>query len=119
MEIIVYDHQICVVNGNKVSNFAASLVYKTKDGLHEINFEECTKNFQEKYSSSSGNCIGERNMEANYFLLFTNGIQTKIFFKKAFVFPIQNCLLYGTKQNRFFKLQALIEQTKYTTRDLT
>ena len=43
MEIIIYDNQIFAVNRNKAENFSDSLVYKAKDGLHQIDFEECAK----------------------------------------------------------------------------
>ena len=119
MEIIVYDHQIIAVNRNQLENFSNSLIYKSKDGLHQIDFEECSKNFQDLYQASSGRCIGERNIEKEYFLLYTSGIHTKIVFKKAFVFRFQNYLLNGSKQQRFLELQKLIAQTKYTTYDLT
>ena len=119
MEIIIYDHQIFAVNRNKVENFSDSLVYKAKDGLHQIDFEECAKNFEYTYSTNNNRCIGERNIEKKYIILYTNGLQTKIVFRKAFVFPFQNHLLHGTRQERFLKLQKLLSQTKYTTYDLT
>ena len=119
MEITIYDHQIFAVNRSKAKNEADSLIYKAKDGLHQIDFDECAKNFKAKCPTASNWCIGERNMEKGYFLLFTNGLQTKIVFRKSFVFPIQNALLNGTKQERFLKLQKLLAQTKYTTYDLT
>ena len=119
MELILYDHQIVAVNRNKAENYSDSLVYKTKEGLHQIDFEECGKNFKELYPTSSGFCIGERNIEKGYFLLFTNGFQTKIIFQKSFVFRFQNSLLHGTKKQRFSQLQKLFIQTKYTTYDLT
>ena len=119
MEIIIYDHQNSAVNRNKAENYADSLLYRAKDGLHQIDFEECAKNFAKKYPISSNRCIGERNTQKGYFLLFTSGLQTKIVFRKAFVFSFQNYLLHGTKQQRFLQLQKLIAQTKYTTYDLT
>ena len=119
MEIIIYDHQIFGVNRNKAENYSDSLVYKAKDGMHQINFEECAKNFQEVYPLSSGRCIGERDSQKGFVILFTNGIKTKIVFKKWYVSRSKNYLLHGTKRNRFFQLQALLAQTKYTTYDLT
>ena len=71
MEIIVYDHQIFAVNRNKAENFFDSLVYKTKDGLHSIDFEECAKNFGEQYPTSNNRCIGERNIEKRKTYAFT------------------------------------------------
>ena len=119
MEIVIYDHQILSVNRSKAGNFSDTIGYKTKDGLHQIELEECAKNFQEAYPTSSGRCIGERNREQGHFLLFTNGIQTKIVFRKAFVFRFQNSLLYGSRRQRFSQLQKLLAQTKYTTYDVT
>jgi len=119
MEIIIYDHQISAVNRNKAENYADSLLYRAKDGWHQIDFEECAKNFAKKYPISSNRCIGERNTQKGYFLLFTSGLQTKIVFRKAFVFSFQNYLLHGTKKQRFLQLQKLLAQTKYTTYDLT
>ena len=119
MEIIVYDHQIFAINRNKVENYADSLVYRTKDGLHQIDFEECARNFDEKYQTNMSRCIGERNSKDGYILLFTNGLQTKIVFRKAYVFSVQNYLLHGTKEQRFLQFQKLLMQTKYTTYDLT
>ena len=119
MEIIIYDNQIFAVNRNNAENFSDSLVYKAKDGFHQIDFEECAKNFEATYSTNNNRCIGERNTEKGYILLYTNGLHTKIVFRKAFVFPFQNHLLHGTRQERFLKLQKLLLQTKYTTYDLT
>ena len=119
MEIIIYDHQIFAVNRNTAENFSDSLVYKAKDGLHQIDFEECEKNFGEIYSTNNNRFIGERNIEKGYILLYTNGLQTKIVFRKAFVFSFQNHLLHGTRQERFLKLQKLLSQANYTTYDLT
>ena len=119
MEIFIYDHQIFAVNRNTAENFSDSLVYKAKDGLHQIDFEECEKNFGEIYSTNNNRCIGERNIDKGYIHLYTNGLQTKIVFRKALVFSFQNHLLHGTRQERFLKLQKLLSQAKYTTYDLT
>ena len=62
MELIIYDNQIFAVNRNKAENFSDSLVYKAKDGFHQIDFEECAKNFELIYSTSNNRCIGERNI---------------------------------------------------------
>lgn len=118
MEIIVYDHQIVSVCGNKFENFSDILVYENTDGRHQINFEECAKNYQKTHNSSIDKCIGDRNIKEKYFLLYSNGIFIKIIFKKRFLFSF-NHLLYGTKTQRFLQLQNLISQTKYTTQDLT
>jgi hypothetical protein len=118
--ITIYDHQIFHVNRSKTENEGDSLIYKDKNGvLHQIDFEICAKNYPDANRSTGGRCIGERNIEQGYFLLYTSGIQTKIVFKRFFVFPIQNCLLFGDRLTRFLKLQNLISESKYTTFDLT
>ncbi|MBR2223127.1 MAG: hypothetical protein IJ973_02270 [Christensenellaceae bacterium] len=119
MEMILCDDQIVAVNRSKAENFSDSLVYKAKDGFHQIDFEECAKNFADIHSIKENRCIGERNIEKRYVLLYTNGFHTKIVFRKAFVFPFRNHLLHGTRRERFLKLQALLSQTKYTTYDMT
>ncbi len=119
MDIIVYDHQIFAVNRNEAGNFSDCLVYKSKDGLHQIDFEGCALNYKIEHPTSSGRCIGDRNIEEGYFLLYTNGIKTKIIFEKRFVFELQNPLLHGTKHQRFSQLRKIIQETKYTTYDLT
>ena len=55
-------------------------------------------------------------MEEGYFLLYTSGMKTKIVLKERFFF---GALLHGTRRRRFLQLQKLIDQTKYTTYDLT
>ena len=118
--ITIYDHQIFHVNRSKAENEADSLIYKDKNGdLHQIDFEICAKNYSDANRSTGGRCIGEQNIEQGYFLLYTGGMQTKIVFKRFFVFPIQNCLLFGDRLTRFLKLQNLISESKYTTFDLT
>ena len=120
MEITIYDHQIDHVNRSKVENREDSLIYKDADGvLHKIDFEKCAINYSKANPQSDGRCIGERNIKKGYFLLYTSGLPTKIVFKNHFVFGFQNYLLYGTKLERFWKLQTLISETKYVTYDLT
>ena len=118
--ITIYDHQIFHINRSKAENISDSLIYKDKNGvLHQIDFDICAENYAKVHKSSSGRCIGQRNFEEKYFLLFTSGIQVKIIFKRFFVFPFQNYCLYGNRKQRFLKLQNLISETKYTTFDLT
>ena len=118
--ITIYDHQIFHINRSKAENEADLLIYKDKRGVfHQIDFEVCARNYAEANPSSSGNCIGERNIEEGYVLLYTGGMQTKIIFKKIFVFASQNYVLYGYRRQRFLKLQKLISESKYTTFDLT
>ena len=77
--ITIYDHQIFHVNRSKTENEGDSLIYKDKNGvLHQIDFEICAKNYSEANRSTGGRCIGERNIEQGYFLLYTGGMQTKL-----------------------------------------
>lgn len=118
--ITIYDHQIFHINRSKAENEADLLIYKDKRGVfHQIDFEVCARNYAEANPSSSGSCIGERNIEEGYVLLYTGGMPTKIIFKKIFVFSFQNHVLYGYRRQRFLKLQKLISESKYTTFDLT
>lgn len=116
MELTIYDDQIFAINRSKAENEANSIVYKDVMNLHEIDFEICARNYQEEHPTSNGRCIGERNIEEGYFLLYTSGMKTKIVLKKRFFF---GALLHGTRRQRFGQIQKLIDQTKYTTRDLT
>ena len=118
--IIIHDHQIVHVNRSKAGNEADSLIYRDESGaLHQIDFDVCARNYAQVNQLGSGYCIGERNMDEGYFLLYTGGMQTKIIFKKIFVFAFQNHVLYGDRRQRFLKLQKLISESKYTTFDLT
>ena len=108
MEITIYDHQIYHVNRSKVENREDSLIYKDADGvLHKIDFEKCAINYSKANPQSDGRCIGERNIEKWYFLLYTSGLPTKIVFKNHFVllkntiFPlfIKDCKDFDNKKD--------------------
>lgn len=120
MEIIIYDHQIEAINRNKKENYADSIVYKDKDGLHQIDLDICAENYNFKMNRNRGSCIGERNILEGYFLLYTSGIPTKIVFERFFVSNLFfHHLLSGFRGERFLKFQKLLSETKYTTYDLT
>ena len=106
----------CIPSLHRADSFPANLHTAV---FHQIDFEVCARNYAEANPSSSGSCIGERNIEEGYVLLYTSGMQTKIIFKKIFVFSFQNHVLYGYRRQRFLKLQKLISESKYTTFDLT
>ena len=118
--IVIPDTAIQAVNRGKRENESSNIVYCDKKGeLHSIDFDVCATNFKAEHESSSGNCIGERNMEEGYFVFYTSCIKTKIVFKKMHVGNLfRYHLLSGSKTNRFLKLQKLINETKYTTYDL-
>ena len=64
-EILVFDHQIISIYGNKKDS-CAGIVYKDKAGFHKIDFAVCANNCCALHPSASGKCIGERNIEDFY-----------------------------------------------------
>ena len=122
MEYIeIPDTAIWAVNRGKQENDSSNIVYRDeKDELHSIDFDVCATNFKAEHESSSGNCIGERKMDECYFVFYTSGIKTKIVFEKMHVGnTFRYHRLSGSKAKRFLELQKLIEETKYTTYDLS
>ncbi len=120
-EIIIPDTAIIAVNRGKQENMSDSIVYRdNKDQLHSIDFDVCAANFKAEHESSSGKCIGERKIDEYYFVFYTSGIKTKIIFRAIYVFNLTHChLLAGSRISRFRALQKLINETKYTTYDLS
>lgn len=119
--IVIPDTAIFAVNRGKQENESSSIVYRDKKGeLHSIDFDVCAANFKSEHESSQGNCIGERKMDECYFVFYTNGIKTKVVFKKMHVSnTFRYHLLSGSKTTRFLKLQKLISETKYSTNDFS
>ena len=96
-------------------------IYRDKNGRgHSIDFDVCATTFKAEHGTSSGNCIGERKMDEYCFIFYTSGIKTKIVFKKMYVGNFfRYHLLSGSKSTRFLALQNLINETRYTTYDLS
>lgn len=119
--VVIPDTAIRAVNRGKRENESSNIVYRDKHGrLHSIDFDVCTINYKTEHESSSGNCIGERKADENCFVFYTSGIKTKVIFKKIYVFNITHYhLLGGSRSSRFLALQKLINETKYTTYDLS
>ena len=119
--IIVPDTAIIAINRGIKSNEASSLIYRNDNGeLHIIDFEACANNYKAEHSNASQYCIGERKMDENYFLFYTSGIKTKIIFDKMYVGNLfRHHFLSGKKNARFLGLQHYINQTRYTTLDLS
>lgn len=115
--IVIPDTAIIAANRGKQENEASNIVYRDKKGeLLSIDFDVCVANFKTEHESSSGNCIGERKMDENYFVFYTSGIKTKIVFKKIHVGnTFRYHLLSGSRASRFLALQNLISKTRYTT----
>ena len=119
--IVIPDTAIWAVNRGKQENEVSSIVYRDENGeLHSIDFDVCATNFKAEHGTSSGNCIGERKMDEYYFVFYTSGIKTKIVFKKMYVGNLfRYHRLSGSKATRFLALQNLINETRYTTYDLS
>ena len=117
---VVYDHKIMFVNRSKKENEADSIVYSGANGKWRIiELDACAKNYKDEHPKSTGLCVGERKIDEKYFIFYTSGIKTKVVFKKKHVFPIGMKLLVGERDARFLKFQKLLNETKYTTRDLS
>ncbi len=119
--IIVSDTSIIAVNRGTKSNEASSIIYRDGNGeLHTIDFETCANNYKAEHSNTSQHCIGERKIDESYFLFYTSGIKTKIVFDKIYVSNLyRHHFLSGRKNLRFLGLQYYINQTRYTTLDLS
>ena len=119
--VVIPDTAIRAVNRGKQENETNNIVYRDKNGrLHSIDFETCAINYMAEHPTSSGKCIGERKQDECYFVFYTSGIKTKVVFEKMYVGNIlRHHLLSGDKMFRFLALWNLINQTNYTTYDLS
>jgi len=119
--LVVSDTSIVAVNCGTTRSASAGLLYRDRGGvLHTIDFETCARNCKAEHSDASQCCIGERKMDEGYFLFYTSGVKTKIVFDKLYVSNFfRHRVLSGRKTIRFLKLQQLINQSKYTTIDLS
>ena len=79
-ETVIYDHQIREVSRKTKEISFGHVIYEDNDGLHKINLDVCSENFNEEYGKSSGTCVGGRNIEKSWFILYTSGVKTKIIF---------------------------------------
>ncbi len=120
-DIIIPDTAIFAVNRGKKENESSSIIYRDVGGkLHSIDFEICAINFKAENEASSGNCIGERKIDEYYFIFYTSGIKTKVVFKKRYVSNIlHHHFLRGSRAFRFLTLYNIINETRYTTYDLS
>ena len=119
--IVVSDTSVIAVNRGKQGNELSNIVYRDACGeLHSIDFETCAVNYIAEHANSSGNCIGDRKIDEYYFVFYTSGIKTKIVFEKMHVGNLfRHHLLSGSKYFRFLALYNLINETAYTTYDLS
>ncbi len=119
--MVIPDTAIWAFNRGKQENESSNIIYRDKKGkFHSIDFDVCATNFKAECETSSDNCIGERKMDEYYIVFYTSGIKTKIVFKKMHVVNLfRYHLLSGSKATRFLALQNLIDETRYTTYDLS
>ena len=110
-----YDHDIVAINKSE----ATILVRKGKD-IYTIDLKACSENFKNKFSSSSGRCVGDRNIENMFFSFCTSRGEMLSIFKKLYIFNMRgNKLLFGDRIQRFHQLQKIIGQLGFSTYDLT
>jgi len=118
---IVLDSFIVAVNRGTRENETRNIIYRDSDGeLQTIDFETCARNYKEEHSNASQYCIGERTIDESCFVFYTSGIKTKIIFDKMYISNLlHHHFLSGYKSHHFHQLQHYINQTKYTTFDLS
>ena len=117
---MIYDHQLLHLNLGMDENKSDSIVYIDEKGNPRIiKLDVCAKNYKDEHPERLGLCVGERKIDEKYFIFYTSGIKTKVLFKKKFVFPIGMKLLTGERDARFLRFQKLLDETKYTTRDIS
>ena len=118
--IIVSDTSVVAVNRGAKDNESSGIVYRYNGELHTIDFETCANNYQAEHNDASRYCIGERKIDEGYFIFYTSGIKTKIVFDKIYVSNLlRHHFLSGRNNFRFLGLQYYINQTRYTTLDLS
>ena len=119
--IVIPDTSIVAVNRGVKDNESSNIIYRGSDGkLHTIDFETCAVNYKVEHDDASTNCIGERRIDESYFVFYTSGAKTKIVFEKMYVRNFfHHHILSGNKNLRFLGLQYYINQSRYTTLDLS
>ncbi|MBO5023541.1 MAG: hypothetical protein J6D11_04460 [Clostridia bacterium] len=119
--IHVCDHNIIAINQGLGENESKEIIYKDKKNQrHIIDLDVCCTNFKNQYGTANGNCVGDRNITQGYFLFSTSGIETKISFKRTYVFNLfGNKILFGNKAQRFMQFEKIISKLGYTTYDLS
>ncbi len=119
--IIIHDTAILAVNHCMKGQASSNIVYRDDNGkLHSIDFETCAVNFRSEHEALTENCIGERKIDEYFFIFYTSGVKTKVVFRKMYVGNLlHHHLLSGTKTFRFLSLRSLINESGYTTYDLS
>lgn len=119
-QIIISDEKINSFSRGKNDNEESSIIYRDKGSLHTIVLSQCAENYDSLHTQSSHKCVAERNVLDFSITFFTSGVPTKIIFeKKTYTNLRGNKLLSGTRERRFHKLIALINDCGFTTYDLS
>ena len=119
-ERVISDDKIIHFNVGKNDNEESSIIYRDNGSLHTIVLNQCAENYHTLNAQSSHRCVAERNILDFSITFFTAGVPTKIIFdKKAYTNFRGNRLLSGTRERRFHKLIALINDCGFTTYDLS
>ncbi len=118
-EIVITDENLFHFNVGKNDNEESSIIYRDNGSFHTILLDRCAKNYHSLHAQSS-RCVAERNILDFTITFFTSGIPTKIIFKKKYYTNLRyKKLLSGTREKRFHKLVALINECGFTTFDLS
>ena len=111
----ICDHHIVAINQSN-----ATIIAQKGKNTYIIDLRICAENFKNKYSTSNGNCVGDRNIQSYYFCLYTSDRKTMICFKRFYVFRLFGKELFGgNRTQRFRQLQKALTQLGYRTYDLT
>ncbi len=111
----VSDHNIVAINKSDLT-----IIVRSRKSFQTIDLKTCAENFKKEHGTSSGVCVGDRNIVGKFFCLYTSGIQTMIHFKRAYVWNLfGNKILFGTRTERFHQLQKALAQLGYRTYDLS
>ena len=115
---VIKDTSILAVNRGGEGKAPGIVYYDKKGALHTVDFATCAANFKAEHPNAKNLYIGVRHAENYYFLLYTDGIKTKIHFKKR---NVRGLFYYhrftGRREDRFDALHKLITQAGYATYD--
>ena len=112
--IKICDHNIMAIN-----QLDKTIIVRKGKNLNTIDLKVCADNFKNEYGTENGKCVGDRNAEQKYFILYTSGINTSISFKKLYIpNPFGTKILFGNRTQRFMQLKKALEQLGYSTYDL-
>lgn len=111
----VSDHNVVAINKSDLT-----IIIRRRKSFQTIDLKTCAENFKKEHGTSSGVCVGDRNIAGNYFCLYTSGINTMIYFKRPYVWNLSGKkILFGNRTERFHQFQKALTQLGYRTYDLS